>query len=108
VHRIRKAAVINNWNLDRGIQQQSKADLAWKAVTTGSYGAIDLWLETPNVGSLNSKAAQCPARWPLPTSLWRRAFRGGLERALQAAVAAGGHGRAASAPAADDQDPTAG
>jgi len=54
-NRILKAAVINNWNLDRGIQQQSETVLAWKAVTTGNYGAIDLWLETPNAGILTFK-----------------------------------------------------
>jgi hypothetical protein len=42
---IKKAAVINNWNLDRGIQHQDSRSVTWKAVTTGNYGAIDLWLE---------------------------------------------------------------
>jgi hypothetical protein len=44
--------VINNWNLDRGIQQQSPDRLSWKAVTTGNYGAIDLWLDMSGVGRL--------------------------------------------------------
>jgi len=44
-NRILRTAVINNWNLDRGIKQQSDTRVAWKAVTTGNYGAIDLWLE---------------------------------------------------------------
>jgi hypothetical protein len=44
-NRILRAGVINNWNLDRGIQSQDATRLAWKAVTTGNYGAIDLWLE---------------------------------------------------------------
>jgi hypothetical protein len=43
--RIDRTAVINNWNLDRGIQSQDASGLAWKAVTTGNYGAIDLWLD---------------------------------------------------------------
>ena len=38
--------MINNWNLDRGIQAQDASTVTWKAVTTGNYGAIDLWLET--------------------------------------------------------------
>ena len=42
---IKKAAVINNWNLDRGIQHWDGATVTWKAVTTGNYGAIDLWLD---------------------------------------------------------------
>lgn len=40
-----KTRVINNWNLDRGIQHQDSGTVTWKAVTTGNYGAIDLWLE---------------------------------------------------------------
>jgi hypothetical protein len=42
---IKKAAVINSWNLDRGIREQNQHALTWKAVTTGNYGAIDLWLD---------------------------------------------------------------
>jgi hypothetical protein len=42
---IKNASVINNWNLDRGIQLQDAEMIAWKAVTTGNYGAIDLWLQ---------------------------------------------------------------
>ncbi|MGB7079060.1 MAG: DUF3604 domain-containing protein, partial [Xanthobacteraceae bacterium] len=42
---IEKARLINNWNLDRGIQHQDGGSVAWKAVTTGNYGAIDLWLK---------------------------------------------------------------
>jgi hypothetical protein len=44
-NRILRSAIINNWNLDRGIVEQSGSRIAWKAVTTGNYGAIDLWLE---------------------------------------------------------------
>jgi len=40
-----KTRVINNWNLDRGIQHQDGGAVIWKAVTTGNYGAIDLWLK---------------------------------------------------------------
>ena len=32
-------------DLDRGIKEQSVSRVAWKAVTTGNYGAIDLQLE---------------------------------------------------------------
>jgi len=44
--RILRAAMINNWNLDRGIQAQDAEGLTWKAVTTGNYGAVDLWLDS--------------------------------------------------------------
>ena len=45
-------AVINNWNLDRGIQQQDATSVVWKAVTTGNYGAIDLWLSDAGTGRI--------------------------------------------------------
>jgi hypothetical protein len=50
-----RASVINNWNLDRGIVQQAPQMLTWKAVTTGNYGAIDLWLGVPGEGRLSFK-----------------------------------------------------
>ncbi len=48
---IKEARVTNNWNLDRGIRQQDSQTVTWKAVTTGNYGAIDLWLQDQS-GSL--------------------------------------------------------
>jgi hypothetical protein len=51
-NRILRTALVNNWNLDRGIQWQDATGLIWKAVTTGNYGAIDLWLERPDAGRL--------------------------------------------------------
>ena len=55
-NRILRTAMINNWNLDRGIKEQSDTRVAWKAVTTGNYGAIDLWLEKGE-GTLRFKTA---------------------------------------------------
>jgi hypothetical protein len=55
-NRILRTAAINNWNLDRGIKEQSDSRVAWKAVTTGNYGAIDLWLEKGD-GTLRFKTA---------------------------------------------------
>ena len=52
---ILRASVINNWNLDRGIVQQAPQILAWKAVTTGNYGAIDLWLRMAGEGRISFK-----------------------------------------------------
>jgi hypothetical protein len=84
-NRILKAAVINNWNLDRGIQQQSETMLAWKAVTTGNYGAIDLWLEAPNVGILTFKTAPVSGLAAIADlGADTRIFAaGGLERAVK-------------------------
>jgi hypothetical protein len=56
-NRIERASLINNWNLDRGIQSQDSSTVTWKAVTTGTYGAIDLWLETASAGRLAFKTA---------------------------------------------------
>ena len=52
-NRILRTHVINNWNLDRGIQRQDATSLTWKAVTTGNYGAIDMWLEEAAAGELS-------------------------------------------------------
>ena len=49
---IRRAEMINNWNLDRGIQEQDAGSVTWKAVTTGNYVALDLWLESATGGRL--------------------------------------------------------
>jgi hypothetical protein len=43
--RVLRTSVINNWNLDRGIQQADASQVTWKAVTTGNYGGIDLWMD---------------------------------------------------------------
>jgi hypothetical protein len=52
---ILRSSVINNWNLDRGILKQTANGLVWKAVTTGNYGAIDLWLARPGEGRVSFK-----------------------------------------------------
>ena len=38
-NRIERTSVINNWNLDRGIQRQNANNLDWAAVTTGNMVA---------------------------------------------------------------------
>jgi hypothetical protein len=55
-NRILRTAVVNNWNLDRGIFEQDDSHVAWRAVTTGNYGAIDLWLESA-VGMIRFQTA---------------------------------------------------
>lgn len=56
-NRIKAASVFNNWNLDRGIREQDASSLVWKAVTTGNYGGIDIWLEQAAAGELHFKTA---------------------------------------------------
>ncbi len=77
--------MINNWNLDRGIQSQDATSLAWKAVTTGTYGAIDLWLETAGAGKLAFKTAPVSGEAAIAElGVEPRLFpAGGLERAIK-------------------------
>ncbi len=84
-NRILRTAVINNWNLDRGIQQQDEAGLSWKAVTTGNYGAIDLWLADPAAGRLAFKTAPVSGEAVVSElGTEPRVFEaGGLERAIK-------------------------
>lgn len=42
---IRRAVILNNWNLDRGIQSADASTVTWKAVTTGNFGGLDLSLD---------------------------------------------------------------
>lgn len=58
---ILRADVFNNWNLDRGIQQQTSARISWKAVTTGNYGGIDLWLARGSAGRITFETQHCRA-----------------------------------------------
>ncbi len=84
-NRILRTAVINNWNLDRGIQRQDATALAWKAVTTGNYGAIDLWLAEPGAGSLAFRTAPVSGAAAIgELGVEPRVFEaGGLERAVR-------------------------
>ena len=56
---IRDARMFNNWNLDRGIRGRSESALAWKAVTTGNFGGIDVWLADADTGSIHFETAHC-------------------------------------------------
>ena len=49
---IEGAKMFNNWNLDRGIQRQTARELSWKAVTTGNFSGLDLWLADTDRGSI--------------------------------------------------------
>jgi hypothetical protein len=84
-NRIVRTDVINNWNLDRGIQRQDASGIAWKAVTTGNYGAIDLWLETGDTGRIAFKTAPVSGEAAIgELGVEPRVFAaGGLERAVR-------------------------
>jgi hypothetical protein len=84
-NRIARTAVINNWNLDRGIQKQDANGVTWKAVTTGNYGAIDLWLDQPEAGRLSFETkpvsgAAAIAELGVEPSVFEA---GGLERRIE-------------------------
>jgi hypothetical protein len=83
-NRIERATVINNWNLDRGIQSKDASTVTWKAVTTGTYGAIDLWLETAAAGRLAFRTAPVSGAAAIADlGVEPLAFAaGGLERAV--------------------------
>jgi hypothetical protein len=83
-NRILRTAVINNWNLDRGITEQSGSRLAWKAVTTGNFGAIDLFLEGEG-GMLEFRTAPVSGQASIAElGLEPREFKaGGLGRAVR-------------------------
>jgi len=83
-NRIERATVINNWNLDRGIQSEDASTVTWKAVTTGTYGAIDLWLEIAAAGRLAFRTAPVSGAAAIADlGVEPLAFpAGGLERAV--------------------------
>jgi hypothetical protein len=84
-NRIARSAVINNWNLDRGIREQDAISATWKAVTTGNYGAIDLWLEDGADGHLSFKTAHVSGEATIAElGVAPRVFEaGGLERRIE-------------------------
>jgi hypothetical protein len=85
-NRILRAGMINNWNLDRGLQRQDETSVTWKAVTTGNYGAIDLWLAAPAAaGQLTFRTAPVSGEVDIAAlGVEPRVFEaGGLERAIR-------------------------
>jgi hypothetical protein len=51
-NKIIRAKMFNNWNLDRTLIKHDDQSLSWKAVTTGNFGGIDIWLERKEQGSI--------------------------------------------------------
>lgn len=84
-NRIVRTAVINNWNLDRGIQKQDTTGVTWKAVTTGNYGAIDLWLDQAGAGRLSFETKPVSGAASIAElGVEPRVFEaGGLERRIE-------------------------
>ena len=82
---VRRAEMINNWNLDRGIRKQDAGSVAWAAVTTGNYGAIDLWLEKAGRGRLDFHTGPVSGSAAIgELGIEERVFEaGGLDRAVK-------------------------
>jgi hypothetical protein len=80
-----RARMFNNWNLDRGIQLQDDERLTWKAVTTGNFGGIDVWLAHPTNGRIEFETQHCHGARPIASLCLRdHVFSaGGLERAVK-------------------------
>ncbi len=82
---ILRTEVFNNWNLDRGIQRQSETSVAWKAVTTGNFGGMDIWLADGTAGKLSFETRHVRGgRAIAALGLEEHIFSaGGLERAVK-------------------------
>jgi Protein of unknown function (DUF3604) len=80
-----RAEMINNWNLERGIQSQSANRISWKAVTTGNYGGLDLWLAQSHAGRLSFTTAPIAGEIAIAElGADERLFpAGGLERGIK-------------------------
>ncbi len=82
---ILRTTVINNWNLDRGLQHQDATSLTWKAVTTGNFGAIDIWLKHGLEGRISFETRHARGQRPIAAfGIERHIFSaGGLDRAIK-------------------------
>jgi len=80
-----RAEVINNWNLDRGLQSVNGTALTWKAVTTGNHGAIDIWLRHGLDGKIAFETPHVHGRRAIRALGYERHVfsAGGLDRAVK-------------------------
>ena len=82
---VREARMFNNWNLDRGLTVHDAGHVSWKAVTTGNFGGIDLWLEEADAGRLAITTRHAEAKIDI-AEIGREDLiydAGGLDRALR-------------------------
>ena len=81
---VERAEMFNNWNLDRGVALESAEAVRWKAVTTGNFGGIDLWLADAGAGAIEIDTGPVAARLDIAAiSAEVTEFDGGgLDRAL--------------------------
>lgn len=81
---IARTQLFNNWNLDRGIQEQSNTHVSWKAVTSGNYGGVDVWLRSKDEGRINVETSHASADLAIADLGLNETVieAGGLERTL--------------------------
>ncbi len=81
---LRRAEMFNNWNLDRGVTNSTAHAIEWKAVTSGNYGGIDMWLESANNGRISVSTKHVTAEVELSTLGAEETIfeAGGLDRRL--------------------------
>ncbi len=82
---IADARMFNNWNVDRGIRDRTDTSLAWKAVTTGNFCGIDLWLDDATAGEIDIATKHVRTKLEIgDVGLEETVFdAGGLERRLK-------------------------
>jgi hypothetical protein len=82
---ITAATMLNNWNLDRGISEQTGNRIFWKAVTTGNFGGLDLVLQQAKGGGLAIQTPHVMANIPISDIGLEDMFfdAGGLDRSLR-------------------------
>lgn len=82
---LERAAMFNNWNLDRGVTLRDPGHVTWRAVTTGNYGGIDLMLADAEAGRLSVSTAHAGAELDIADiGFEERVYEaGGLGRALR-------------------------
>jgi hypothetical protein len=63
--RIRHAAPINFFNLDKTLERDGADGLRWRHLTTGNFGGFDVWLEDGHAGTLELETPLVRATLPL-------------------------------------------
>ncbi len=64
-NRILDARPINFFNLDKTLDRVGETGLAWRALTTGNLGGLDIWLADPYSGTLKLETAPVKCGVPI-------------------------------------------
>ena len=82
---ITRAEMFNNWNLDRGLSVDDAQNVSWRAVTTGNFGGLDLWLKDPETGHISIQTKHITADLDIASIGYEEQVfdAGGLDRAIR-------------------------